>query len=72
MVASSVENMWSMCATNSKKDTRYICDALWLGCGAFGIKVWLPLPHSEDSKAHSFMSKRIMLPIKVDIYPLGE
>ena len=38
----------------------------------FCFQVWLPLYPRNDAKAHSFMSKRIMLPFKVDIYPLGK
>ena len=36
------------------------------------VKVWLPLLSRSEDKAHNFMSRRIMLPFRVDIYPLGE
>jgi len=36
------------------------------------MQVWLPLQPKEDkSKSKGFLSKRIMLPFAVDIYPLG-
>jgi len=36
------------------------------------MQVWLPLQPKEDkSKNKGFLSKRIMLPFAVDIYPLG-
>lgn len=33
--------------------------------------MWLPLYPKHEGKTHNFMSKRIMLPFRVDIYPLG-
>jgi hypothetical protein len=37
------------------------------------MQVWLPLfPHNEGTKARNFISRRIMLPFRVDIYPLGK
>ena len=36
------------------------------------FQVWLPLFPRNESHAHHFMSKRIMLPFGVDIYPLGK
>jgi len=36
------------------------------------LQVWLPLqPKDDKSKNKGFLSKRIMLPFAVDIYPLG-
>ena len=35
------------------------------------LQVWLPLYPKSEGKAHNFLSKRIMLPFGVDIYPLG-
>lgn len=52
-------------------------DALWLNCGAQGMKVWLPLPPpAKDASMvppprHGFMSKRIMLPFAADACPLA-
>ncbi|XP_064624282.1 guanine nucleotide exchange factor subunit RIC1-like isoform X2 [Lineus longissimus] len=69
MVASSVENMWS--TSRSNPDKKYLMDALWLCCGAQGVKVWLPLLSKEEVKTPAYMSKRIMLPFSVDIYPLS-
>jgi hypothetical protein len=37
-----------------------------------GMGVWLPLlPCEQQTSSHSFMSKRIMLPISTHIYPLA-
>ncbi|XP_072019324.1 guanine nucleotide exchange factor subunit RIC1-like [Amphiura filiformis] len=63
------QNMWTTARTDRGKP--HLMEALWLGCGAAGMKVWLPLfPEGED-KSHSFLSKRIMLPFKLKIYPLA-
>ncbi|WAR23821.1 RIC1-like protein [Mya arenaria] len=69
VVATNVENMWTTPRTNTCK--LQLTEALWLGCGAHGMKVWLPLFPKNESQAHNFMSKRIMLPFRVDIYPLA-
>lgn len=69
VVATSVENLWTTTRANLGK--LQLMDALWLGCGAHGMKVWLPLFPRNEGKAHNFMSRRIMLPFRVDIYPLA-
>ncbi|VDI13477.1 RAB6A-GEF complex partner protein 1, partial [Mytilus galloprovincialis] len=66
MVATNVENMWTSSRVNLEK--AQLMEALWLSCGAQGMKVWLPLYPRDESK-HNFMSKRIMLPFRVDIHP---
>eukprot|EP00118_Oscarella_pearsei_P005029 m.22388 g.22388 ORF g.22388 m.22388 type:complete len:1352 (+) comp28341_c0_seq2:42-4097(+) len=68
MLASSVENVWS--PSQSKVTHRYLLESLWLGCGAGGIKVWLPLFPKEVGSQSGFLSKRIMLTFSLDIYPL--
>ncbi|XP_076071390.1 guanine nucleotide exchange factor subunit RIC1-like isoform X2 [Mytilus galloprovincialis] len=68
MVATNVENMWTSSRVNLEK--AQLMEALWLSCGAQGMKVWLPLYPRDESK-HNFMSKRIMLPFRVDIHPLA-
>ncbi|XP_071135272.1 guanine nucleotide exchange factor subunit RIC1-like isoform X2 [Mytilus edulis] len=68
MVATNVENMWTSSRVNVEK--AQLMEALWLSCGAQGMKVWLPLYPRDESK-HNFMSKRIMLPFRVDIHPLA-
>ncbi|KAK2191888.1 hypothetical protein NP493_43g02028 [Ridgeia piscesae] len=68
VVASSVENMWSCSRKNDQRP--HLTEALWLSCGAAGMKVWLPLLPREGS-TRGFMSKRIMLPFHVDIYPVA-
>ncbi|XP_014777792.1 guanine nucleotide exchange factor subunit RIC1 isoform X1 [Octopus bimaculoides] len=69
VVATSVENLWTTAKANLGK--LQLMEALWLGCGSQGMKVWLPLFPRDEGKTHNFMSKRIMLPFKVDIYPLA-
>ncbi|GFR17122.1 RAB6A-GEF complex partner protein 1 [Trichonephila clavata] len=71
VLASCVENVW-VCS-HSSKETPHLTEALWIACGAHGMRVWLPLfpRDGEKQRAHNFMSKRIMLPVPVYIYPLA-
>ncbi|KAK3740876.1 hypothetical protein RRG08_011338 [Elysia crispata] len=69
VVATSVENLWTTTRANVGKVQ--LMEAMWLGCGSHGMKVWLPLFPRDEGKAHNFMSRRIMLPFRVDIYPLA-
>ncbi|KAL3868474.1 hypothetical protein ACJMK2_041275 [Sinanodonta woodiana] len=69
VVATNVENLWTVSRTSVGK--LQLTEALWLGCGSHGMKVWLPLFPRGESDAHNFISKRIMLPFRVDIYPLA-
>lgn len=77
-LASRVENIWIPKPCYSYDDRPHLTNALWLSCGINGMGVWLPLLPSQDEKsfpstrAHNFMSKRIMLPINTHIYPLGK
>ena len=45
-----------------------LLEALWLGCGSHGMKVWLPLYSGQD---YDNLAKRVMLPFKLSIYPLS-
>ncbi|XP_034047532.1 RAB6A-GEF complex partner protein 1 isoform X2 [Thalassophryne amazonica] len=69
VLAQCVENVWSTCRSNKKK--RHLLEALWLSCGEAGMKVWLPLFPRDHRKPHSFLSRRIMLPFHINIYPLA-
>lgn len=71
VLASYVENVWV--PSRSRRDKPHLTEALWLFCGAHGMRVWLPLwlPRNHQEKAHAFMSKRIMLPFHLRIYPLA-
>uniref|UniRef100_A0A4W5PXX4 Protein RIC1 homolog n=1 Tax=Hucho hucho TaxID=62062 RepID=A0A4W5PXX4_9TELE len=69
VLAQYVENVWTTCRSNRKK--RHLLEALWLSCGEAGMKVWLPLFPRDHRKPHSFLSRRIMLPIHINIYPLA-
>lgn len=42
-----------------------------MSCGEAGMKVWLPLFPRDHRKPHSFLSRRIMLPFHINIYPLA-
>lgn len=69
VLASCVEHVWV--PNRSVQEKPHLTEALWLFCGAHGMRVWLPLfPRSKDSQ-HSFMAKRIMLPFHLRIYPLA-
>lgn len=69
-LASCVECLW---VSNSQKT--HLKDSLWLYCGAYGMRVWLPVfPRDADSgygSRHTFMSKRIMLSFALKLYPLA-
>uniref|UniRef100_A0A803XYC7 Protein RIC1 homolog n=1 Tax=Meleagris gallopavo TaxID=9103 RepID=A0A803XYC7_MELGA len=69
VLAQSVENVWTTCRINKHK--RHLLEALWLSCGGAGMKVWLPLFPRDHRKPHSFLSRRIMLPFHINIYPLA-
>ncbi|XP_023656985.2 guanine nucleotide exchange factor subunit RIC1-like [Paramormyrops kingsleyae] len=69
VLAQCVENVWT--AGRSNKQKRYLLEALWISCGAAGMKVWLPLFPRDCRKAHSFLSRRIMLPFHISIFPLA-
>lgn len=69
MLASCVENIWL--PRKQGKEKPHLMEALWLFCGAHGMRVWLPLFPRDSDKPHTFMSKRIMLPFQLKIYPLG-
>eukprot|EP00037_Helgoeca_nana_P011471 m.103023 g.103023 ORF g.103023 m.103023 type:complete len:1266 (+) comp20854_c0_seq1:272-4069(+) len=69
LLATGVENFWMRSPSDTVRLDRSLDDALWLGCGAFGMKVWLPLyPSGGPDRA---LPKRVMLPFKLDIYPLS-
>ncbi|XP_067278847.1 guanine nucleotide exchange factor subunit RIC1 isoform X1 [Pseudorasbora parva] len=68
VLAQCVENVWTTGRSNRKK--RHLMEALWLSCGEAGMKVWLPLFPRDHRKPHSFLSRRIMLPFHLNIYPL--
>lgn len=51
----------------------HLSNALWIACGAKGIKVWMPLVPGKRNLATqemTFIAKRIMLPFELDIYPI--
>ncbi|EFA06481.2 guanine nucleotide exchange factor subunit Rich [Tribolium castaneum] len=69
VLASCVENVWV--PSRRKAEKAHLTEALWLFCGAHGMRVWLPLYPKDGDKTHTFMSKRIMLPFHLKIYPLA-
>ncbi|XP_057674804.1 guanine nucleotide exchange factor subunit RIC1 isoform X2 [Corythoichthys intestinalis] len=69
VLAQCVENVWTTCRSDRKK--RHLLEALWLSCGEAGMKVWMPLFPRDHRKPHSFLSRRIMLPFHINIYPLA-
>ncbi|GAB6022149.1 hypothetical protein CHUAL_006288 [Chamberlinius hualienensis] len=69
VLASNVESIW-VCDKWSK-ERRQLVESLLFGCGAQGMKVWLPLFLADSEKTRHFMSKWIMLPINVNVYPLS-
>lgn len=72
VLASSVEILWVPNPDGLCLHKPHLTQALWLCCGAHGMRVWLPLyPREGDKGHHAFMSKRIMLPFQLHIYPLS-
>lgn len=72
VLASSVEILWVPNPDGVCPRKPHLTQALWLCCGAHGMRVWLPLyPREGDKGHHAFMSKRIMLPFQLQIYPLS-
>ena len=79
VLASGVENLWVPPneVTESCRSRPHLTDALWLSRGSNGMSVWLPLLPTETERsypaaaAHSFISERIMIPVRSHIYPLG-
>ena len=49
----------------------YLSQALWLGCGQAGLKIWLPLYPHEDPRNPTYLSKWIMLTIYSRVLPLS-
>ncbi|KAM3719655.1 Guanine nucleotide exchange factor [Dirofilaria immitis] len=79
LIASYVEQVWHDAddeADNIFHRKPHLTHALWLNCGAKGMKVWMPLfterqtNDADYNSCHSFISKRIMLPFELDIAPL--
>lgn len=75
LIASFVESIWSR-RSGLKPDIPYLNKALWINMGIY-TKIWLPLyePSSshndgETSQRQSFLARRIMLPIELEMYPL--
>uniref|UniRef100_A0A0K0F456 Protein RIC1 homolog n=1 Tax=Strongyloides venezuelensis TaxID=75913 RepID=A0A0K0F456_STRVS len=73
LIASSVEHVWM---NNCKENIPQLNKSLWINCGSKHMKVWLPLVHSTVSPKSSylddraFLSRRIMLSLNTNIYPL--
>uniref|UniRef100_A0A0R3RI92 Protein RIC1 homolog n=1 Tax=Elaeophora elaphi TaxID=1147741 RepID=A0A0R3RI92_9BILA len=79
LIASYVEQIWHDVvdeADNIFYKKPHLTHALWLNCGAKGMKVWMPLftarqiSDTNYNSCHSFISKRIMLPFELGIAPL--
>jgi len=70
VLAGSCEHVWLPEAANPSKP--HLTLALWLYCGAAGMRVWLPLFPRQGDSSHSFMARRIMLHFPLNnIYPLA-
>merc|ERR1719431_415078 len=70
VLAGSCEQVWLPATAN--RDKPHLTLALWLYCGAAGMRVWLPLFPREGESSHAFMARRIMLHFPLNnIYPLA-
>lgn len=43
LLADGIENYWAWAPQIATRVARHLTEALWLGCGRRGMKVWLPL-----------------------------
>ncbi|PAA58979.1 hypothetical protein BOX15_Mlig017500g3, partial [Macrostomum lignano] len=71
VIATNVEIVWTpphRPKTPAQRQ-RHVTDSIWLNCGSQGMRVWLPLV-SSNRESKGYLSKRIMLPFCVEIYPL--
>ena len=70
VLAGSCEQVWLPASPSISKP--HLTLALWLYCGAAGMRVWLPLFPREEEGTHSFMARRIMLHFSLNnVYPLA-
>ncbi|XP_078485416.1 guanine nucleotide exchange factor subunit RIC1 isoform X1 [Ciona intestinalis] len=51
VLATCVENIWT--TEHKKSEKIHLTDALWLGCGSAGVRVWLPLFPPRQSRHNS-------------------
>lgn len=69
VLASCCESLW--CSNRSATMKPHLSHALWLHCGAQGTRAWLPLFPNTADQSHTFLARRIMLPVMPSIYPLA-
>lgn len=70
LLAIGVENFWGWAPSGSTKVEQHHDAALWFGCGARGMYVWLPL-HRNAGQLDEDTAKWIMLPFNLNIFPLS-
>jgi hypothetical protein len=73
LIASNVERTW---VQSSERNIPHLNKALWINAGCRKMQVWLPLAGSaetqnERNSKRSFISRRIMIPVDVKMYPLA-
>lgn len=75
LIASNVERVW---IHSGNREIPHLNKALWINAGAKNMKVWLPLFHTDayesgslNKNKRSFISRRIMLPVDLNLYPIG-
>ncbi|CAI2338129.1 unnamed protein product [Caenorhabditis sp. 36 PRJEB53466] len=71
----SLEPIWTGHRRNGSNvsSSSHLSNALWIACGAKGIRVWMPLvpgKRNTTTQEMTFIAKRIMLPFELDIYPI--
>ena len=70
VLASCCECLW-VASSSRFSTTPHLSHALWLHCGAQGTRAWLPLFPNRSVASHTFLARRIMLPVTPSIYPLS-
>ena len=69
LLAIGVETCWAPCTWHIDPVHRQLSQAVWLGCGAEGTKVWLSLLPQENDELH--MAKRVMLSLGPSVSALS-
>ena len=71
-LSNGVETCWIVChgaSAHAPLLNKYLNYSLWLNCGSYGVKVWLPL--AGDDELHVQQSNRVILSFPIRFYPLG-
>eukprot|EP01136_Pigoraptor_vietnamica_P006555 Opistho-1_new@39620 len=71
VLASSVESLW-IPPHSANQNRRHLSEAICMGCGSQGMKVWLPLFCDDENNDGGIngLYRRIMVSFSLDFFPL--